>query len=167
MRNGQSPMTNRLFRHLLHYRSFSLPSGIPIPACYHPCYLSRDESHIKGDAMSDTKRVVLIVAVLIGTVLVTACPSQTNIARINADPGRYRGKEVGIVGTVTNSYGVMGQGAYEIDDGTGRIWVATTRGVPARGSHVGAKGYVHSGFSWAGRSYGTVLEERDRRSRTK
>src|SRR5689334_19456185 len=122
---------------------------------------------IKGDAMSGTKRIVLIAAALFGTFLVTACPSQTNIARINADPGRYRGKEVGIVGRVTDSYGVMGQGAYKIDDGTGRIWVATTRGVPARGSRVGTKGYVHSGFSWAGRSYGTVLEEKDRRAQTK
>src|SRR5215813_1021227 len=99
---------------------FFPPCRHPITACYHPCYLSRDESHIKGDAMSDTKRIVLIVAVLIGSFLVTACPSQTNIAKINADPGRYRNKEVAIVGRVTDSYGVLGQGAYEIDDGTGR-----------------------------------------------
>jgi hypothetical protein len=123
--------------------------------------------NIKGDHMPALRKTAVFLALLSGTILLTACPSQTNIARINADPGRYRGKEVGIAGTVTNSYGVMGQGAYEIDDGTGRIWVATTRGVPARGSRVGAKGYVHSGFSWAGRSYGTVLEEKDRRSRTK
>ena len=82
--------------------------------------------------MSGTKRIVLIVGVLVGTFLVTACPSQTNIARINADPGRYRDKEVVIVGRVTDSYGVLGQGAYEIDDGTGRIWVATRRGIPSR-----------------------------------
>ena len=113
--------------------------------------------------MSGTKRIVLIVAVLFGTFLVSACPSQTNIARINADPSRYRDKEVAIVGRVTDSYGVLGQGAYEIDDGTGRIWVATRRGIPSRGSHVGTKGYVHNGFSFGGRSYGTVIEETDRR----
>jgi len=117
--------------------------------------------------MRALRKTAVFLALLSGTILFTACPSQTNIARINADPGRYRGKEVGIAGRVIDSYGVMGQGAYEIDDGTGRIWVATTRGVPARGSRVGTKGYVHSGFSWAGRSYGTVLEERDRRSQTK
>ncbi|HJP95045.1 MAG TPA: hypothetical protein VJ875_23995 [Pyrinomonadaceae bacterium] len=111
---------------------------------------------------------VVIFAVLIGaTLLFTACPTQTNIARINADPNRYRGKEVGIVGRVTDSYGVLGNGAYEIDDGTGKIWVATTRGVPARGSRVGAKGYVHHGFTFAGRSFGTVVEETDRRTRSK
>jgi len=47
----------------------------------------------------------------------------------------------------------------------GRIWVATRLGVPSRGSRVGAKGYVHNGFNFAGRSFGTVLEETDRRSR--
>ena len=115
--------------------------------------------------MSGTKRIALIVGVLIGTFLITACPSQTNIAKINADPGRYRNKEVAIVGRVIDSYGVMGQGAYEIDDGTGRIWVATRRGIPSRGSHVGTKGYVHNGFSFGGRSYGTVIEETDRRTK--
>ena len=115
--------------------------------------------------MSATRKTLLIVAVLVGTFLVTACPSQTNIARINADPGRYRDKEVAIVGRVTDSYGVLGQGAYEIDDGTGRIWVATRRGIPSRGSQVGTKGYVHNGFSFGGRSYGTVIEETDRRTK--
>jgi hypothetical protein len=117
--------------------------------------------------MPATRNVVLILGVFIGTLLLTACPSQTNIARINADPGRYRGKEVAIVGRVTDSYGALGTGAYEIDDGTGRIWVVSRRGIPSRGSHVGTKGYVHNGFNFGGRSYGTVLEETDRRSKGK
>ena len=113
------------------------------------------------------KKTAVLLALLGGTLLLTACPSQTNIAKINADPGRYQGKEVGIAGRVTDSYGAAGIGAYEIDDGTGRIWVATKRGVPSRGAQVGAKGYLRSGISFNGRSYGTVLEETDRRSRTK
>src|SRR5687768_6226082 len=110
------------------------------------------------------KKAAIFVVLVNGTLLLTACPSQTNIAKINADPDRYRGKEVGIAGRVTNSYGVAGAGAYEIDDGTGKIWVATKRSVPARGTRVGAKGYVHNGITFAGRSYGTVMEETDRRS---
>ena len=115
--------------------------------------------------MQRSRKAAAVLAVLVGTVLLTACPSQTNISKINADPDRYRGKEVGIVGTVTDSYGAMGHGAYQIDDGTGKLWVATTRGVPAKGSRVGAKGYVHNGFNFAGRSFGTVMEETDRRTR--
>ena len=113
------------------------------------------------------KKTAVFVVLMAGTLLLTACPSQTNSAKINADPDRYRGKEIGIAGTVTNSYGALGTGAYEIDDGTGKIWVATKRGVPSRGSRIGAKGYVHNGFSFGGRSYGTVLEETDRRTRGK
>ncbi len=112
-----------------------------------------------------TKKLTLISVVLAATFVLTACPSQTTISKINADPGRYRNKEVGIVGTVTDSYGVLGQGAYEIDDGTGRLWVVTRRGVPTKGSRVGAKGRVYTGFNFGGRSFGTVLEETDRRAK--
>lgn len=108
------------------------------------------------------KRLGLSSLILIGAILLTACPSQETISKINADPGRYRNKEVGIVGNVTDSYGVLGNGAYEIDDGTGRIWVVTTRGVPSRGSRVGAKGKIHTGLAFGGRSYGTVLQETGR-----
>jgi hypothetical protein len=108
------------------------------------------------------KRIGSASLILAGVFLLTACPSQTTISKINADPGRYRNKEVGIVGNVTDSYGVLGNGAYEIDDGTGRIWVVTRRGVPSKGSRVGAKGKIYTGFSWGGRSFGTVLEETDR-----
>ncbi|MGH9971449.1 MAG: hypothetical protein ACREBG_27145 [Pyrinomonadaceae bacterium] len=111
------------------------------------------------------KKLGLSSLILIGALILTACPQQETISKINADPGRYRNKEVGIVGTVTDSYGVLGNGAYEIDDGTGRIWVVTTRGVPTRGSRLGAKGKVYTGFSWAGRSFGTVLQETDRRAK--
>ncbi|HEV7475140.1 MAG TPA: hypothetical protein VGN90_13895 [Pyrinomonadaceae bacterium] len=113
------------------------------------------------------KRIGSVALLLAALVLLTACPSQTTISKINADPARYRNKEVAIVGTVRDSYGALGQGAYEIDDGTGRIWVVTRRGVPSRGSRVGAKGHVYNGFNFGGRNYGTVLEETDRRSQGK
>ncbi len=113
--------------------------------------------------MHFNRRIGLALMILVGALLVTACPKQETISRINADPGRYRNKEVGIAGTVTDSYGVLGKGAYEIDDGTGRIWVVTDRGVPSRGSRVGAKGKVYTGLSWGGRSFGTVLQETDRK----
>ena len=112
--------------------------------------------------MSFTKRLSALFAILVFVVFLTACPSQTNVAKINADPTRYQGKEIAIAGRVTDSYGLMGAGGYEIDDGTGRIWVATTRGVPSRGATVGAKGYVRSGLTFGGRTFGTVIEETER-----
>ena len=111
------------------------------------------------------KRLGTASLLLAAVLLLSACPSQTTISKINADPARYRNKEVAIVGTVRDSYGALGQGAYEIDDGTGRLWVVTRRGVPSRGARVGAKGYIHTGFNFGGRNYGTVMEETDRRSK--
>ena len=115
--------------------------------------------------MHSMRKFACLFALLAGALLLTACPSQTTISKINADPARYKNKEVGVMGRVTDSYGVMGTGAYELDDGTGRIWVATTRGVPSRGARVGVKGRVHSGISISGRNFGTVIEETDRRSK--
>ncbi|HEX8493062.1 MAG TPA: hypothetical protein VF658_09495 [Pyrinomonadaceae bacterium] len=108
------------------------------------------------------RKSIFLSLLLTMTLLLTACPQRETISKINADPGRYRNKEVGVVGTVTDSYGVLGNGAYEIDDGTGKLWVVTRRGVPSRGSRVGAKGRIYTGFNFGGRSFGTVLEESGR-----
>jgi len=114
--------------------------------------------------MAIKQRTVVLSLLLVGTLFFTACPNRESISKINADPERYRNKEVGIVGTVTDSYGILGTGAYELDDGTGTIWVVTKRGAPSRGSKVGAKGRVRTSFSFGGRSFGTILEESDRRA---
>ena len=113
--------------------------------------------------MTIKRRTIVLSFLLVGTYLFTACPSRVSISKINADPGRYQNKEVGITGRVGDSYGFMGTGAYELSDGTGSIWVVTKSGVPSRGSKIGAKGRVQTGFSFGGRSFGTILEETDRR----
>lgn len=115
--------------------------------------------------MRTARQIFYLSLILAAALATTACPKQTTINQINADPGRYNNKEVGIAGTVTDSYGVLGNGAYELDDGTGKIWVVTRRGVPSRGARVGAKGYIHTGGNFGGRSYGTVLEETGRRAK--
>ena len=101
-----------------------------------------------------------------GVLALTGCPSQTTISKINQNPARYHDKEVGLVGRVTDSYGALGTGIYELDDGTGKIWVMTTKGVPSRGARVGVFGRVQTGVSFGGRTYGTVLEEEHRQTRT-
>ena len=102
---------------------------------------------------------------LASVLFMIGCPSQTTINRVNNDPTRYRNKEVLIVGTVTNSFGALGQGAYELDDETGKIWVVTRRGVPSRGARVGAVGRYIQGVNWGGRNFGSALEETDRKVR--
>lgn len=112
-----------------------------------------------------TRRTLWLLPLLMVFALgLTACPNRTDIGKITADPDRYMRKEVGVAGSVVNSYGVpFVGGAYELDDGTGRIWVLTERSVPSKGSRVGAKGRVVSGPTFAGRTFGTALREADRR----
>jgi hypothetical protein len=109
----------------------------------------------------------LIFSLLLVCALAEAASAKTSINKINADPGRYYNKKVTIEGTVTDSYGVLGEGAYELDDGTGRIWVIAERAVPARGSRVEAKGHVITGFVYRGRNLAAALRETGRKAKDK
>jgi hypothetical protein len=87
--------------------------------------------------------LVLAISVI---VLSLACGAKT-INHIMADPSRYADKEVKVEGTVTESYSVIGKGAYQLDDGTGKLWVVSTKGVPRKGAKVSTKGKVKDGFN--------------------
>ncbi|HYP01074.1 MAG TPA: hypothetical protein VER76_12850 [Pyrinomonadaceae bacterium] len=118
--------------------------------------------------MRSRRKVSILALTLLCVFLLTACPSKTNIGKILDNPDRYRDKEVGIMGTVEDGYGVpLVGGAYKVDDGTGEIWVVSRRngGSPRKGARVGVKGRVLQGFSFGGRNFGTVIEESDRRSK--
>ena len=117
--------------------------------------------------MNFLRKAFLLSAVLAAALFLSACPSKTTISKINQDPGRFRDKDVGLIGTVTDSYGVLGNGVYELDDGTGRIWVVTTQGVPARGSRIGVSGRVYTGLQYGGRNYGLGLKEDNRKTQSR
>jgi hypothetical protein len=85
--------------------------------------------------------------VLAGTVLFLPGCEQKTINHILADPQRYANHEVGVVGKVGRSYSVLGHGAYEVDDGTGTLWVISKAGVPREGARVGVKGTIRDGFN--------------------
>lgn len=110
-------------------------------------------------------RAALLGAIL-GLVLFAAACEKTTIGRIEANPSRYLDRDVGIVGRVTNSYGVpFVGGVYKVDDGTGEIWVVSQRSVPSKGSRIGVKGRVQNGLTFAGRNYGLGMIEDDRRTK--
>ena len=119
--------------------------------------------------MKTGKRVSVAAGLLIFCTFLAACPERVSIADIENNPSRYRDKEVGIVGTVKDSYGVsvpgtpIRGGAYKIDDGTGSIWVVTDGSVPTKGVQIGVKGVIGSGVTWNGRNYGLGMYEKDRR----
>jgi hypothetical protein len=109
------------------------------------------------------RKISVAILLLASSLLLTACPKQTTINQLSGDPSRYRGKEVLIIGNVTNSFGALNQGAYELSDETGKIWVITQRGVPSKGARVGAVGRYIQGINWGGRNLASALEETDRK----
>ena len=115
-----------------------------------------------------TKAFTLGLVLIIG-LMTLGCPKRESIAGIEANPSKYYNKEVGIAGTVRDSYGLnipltqIRGGIYKIDDGTGSIWVVTQSSVPAKGTKIGVKGKIQNGVSYNGKNYGLGMIEDDRR----
>ena len=111
--------------------------------------------------------MLILAAVLI---LAVGCKeNSTAISSILDQPDKYVNHEVLVGGNVTKSYGVnlfiADAGAYQIDDGTGKIWVISRNGVPNIGEQVGLKGTVASGMKLGGQMFGAVIREQQRQVR--
>ena len=112
-----------------------------------------------------------IVAAVLWAGLSAACAG-TTVNRILAEPQRYANRDVTLKGDVVRSASVLGRGAYELDDGTGRIWVVAQHGVPRRGARIRATGEVKDVIDLGGivplpREVGSglVLVEKEHRAR--
>jgi len=142
-------------------------------AGFHPvntfiCYALSD-TFVKGPVrwedfvLSKTSRTLVAVAVVAGILLLAGCRTHTAIADINKDPSRFVGKDVTISGSASNSFSALGNGIFQVDDGTGQMWVYSQNfGVPGNGN-VSVTGRVEQGFSFAGRSFGIVLRQTEAR----
>lgn len=113
--------------------------------------------------MSDgkTRRLWAPINLIVLTVVALACGcTATKISKINSDPASYMAKDVTVAGQVVTSFGAMNQGAFEIDDGTGRLWVWSSGfGVPSQGARVVVTGRVQAGVAVGGRFFANVLRE--------
>jgi hypothetical protein len=109
------------------------------------------------------KNFCYFAAMMIMGFALIAC-ERAKIGEINSDPGRFMHKEVAVAGSVTQSIGVLGKGIYQLDDGTGTLWVlSNSRGVPSKGARVGVKGHITPTVTFLGINYATVMQESDRR----
>jgi hypothetical protein len=109
-------------------------------------------------------RVSTAALVICGILLLAGCPTRTSIEKINRDPGRYVGKEVTVAGKVSGSFGALGSGIFQVDDGSGTMWVySQSYGVPSNGAKVAVTGRIEQGFSFGGRNFATILRESQRR----
>ena len=107
-----------------------------------------------------------LLSLILCAVFLTAACEKTTIGRIESNPTRYLDKQVGIVGRVTNSFGVpFVGGVYKVDDGTGEIWVVSQRSVPSKGARIGVKGRVQNGLTFSGRNYGLGMIEEGRQTK--
>ena len=110
--------------------------------------------------MPKTARLMAVTGLLTATIFLAACPARRSIESINRDPARFHDHEVTIAGRVVNSFDVMGVAAFEIDDGTGRLWVYSNKfGVPGNESKVAVTGTIQQGFSLGGRNFAMILCE--------
>ncbi len=100
-------------------------------------------------------------SLMLGMMLVglNACSRTMRIGDLLDRPQEYDGKTVQVEGTVTQSAGVLGTGAYQIDDGTGKIYViARGQGVPREGAKTKARGRFESLFSFLGRTMAAIVQ---------
>lgn len=114
-----------------------------------------------------TNRSLKLFSILLvgfAAVLLAGCPPRERIEKIDRDPGRFAGREITIAGRVTDSYGAMGTGVFQVDDGTGAMWVFRKRqGIPGGGVKVAVSGRVQQGFAFGGRNFAIILIESERR----
>ncbi len=113
-----------------------------------------------------SRRFKLFSALLVvfAALLLAGCPRRERIEKIDRDPGRFAGREITIAGRVTDSYGAMGTGVFQIDDGTGTMWVFSKRqGIPGVGVKIAVSGRVQQGFAFGGRNFAIILVESERR----
>ena len=85
------------------------------------------------------KRYALIVVAVLIALLTVSC-ERKSIKDVKLEPGRYAQQPVVVGGKVVRSFSVLGKGAYEIDDGTGRLWIVAEKSVPREGARVVARG---------------------------
>ena len=99
---------------------------------------------------------ILVAAAL---VMLAGCQGATPIKTLLDDPGKFDGKTVTIAGKVTTSVGIFGTGAYQVDDGTGKLTVVTKGGgTPREGAEVAVKGVFHSAFTLKTETAAVLLE---------
>src|SRR5512138_239713 len=109
---------------------------------------------------SPVPRKALLALICLLTLVLAACPQRVKIGELTSNVARYADKEVTIAGTVVSSFGFLGPGAFQMDDGTGRIWVVSDKfGVPSKDAHVAITGRVTQGVNVGGRSFAVALRQ--------
>jgi hypothetical protein len=106
-------------------------------------------------------RFLLLAAIGAGLSSGLGCRSGvTPIKTLLDDPARFDGEVVRIVGKVGLSAGVLGYGAYQVEDGTGTLSVVSQGGgAPREGAQVGVEGTFKAVFTQGSQSAAVLMEK--------
>lgn len=111
---------------------------------------------------SKTWRLGILTTALALTAALAGC-ERTKISDINKNPAKFTGIEVTIAGKVTSTVPSSNPGVFQVDDGSGRLWVlSTSYNVPAQGTQIAVTGLVESGVNLGSTSLVTTLQETKR-----
>ena len=87
------------------------------------------------------------------------CNRTTPIKTLLDDPERHNGKRVQIAGEVTKSPATPGPEAFEVDDGTGKVFVLSKEHrIPREGTKVVVKGVYYVAISSPTQTFAAVVE---------
>jgi hypothetical protein len=106
------------------------------------------------------KHSCLFIVAFAFTFLLIGC-ERTTISEIVKNPYRFAGQAVTIAGTVTNTEAdAPHQGSFELDDGTGRLWVLSTNyQVPKRGEKLAITALVEDAVKLGSNTLPATLQE--------
>ena len=98
---------------------------------------------------------------LTALLLLGGCRSDvTPIKTLLDDPSRYDGQVVRIAGDVTGSVGILGHGAYQVNDGTGTMPVVSEAGgAPREGAKIGVEGTFRAAFTFKTETAAVLVEK--------
>ena len=107
------------------------------------------------------KRLLLPGLLFAAVTCLAGCQGVTPIKTVLDDPSQYNDRSVTIAGKVTSSAGLLGLGAYKVDDGTGSLTVVSgSTGAPREGADVVVQGKVKLAYSLGTESATVMLEEK-------
>ena len=91
--------------------------------------------------------------------VVSGCVRTIPIKAILDDPERHNGKRVQIAGEVTTSPATPGPESFEVDDGTGKVFVLSKEHtIPPKGAKVVVKGVYYGSISSPTQTFAAVVE---------
>ena len=105
----------------------------------------------------NNKSLIIVCSVII----IVYCAAMIRISDIKKRPREFHDKRITLSGYVDNvvTLPILSVGVYQIDDGTGKIWVKPAGDAPYQGQHVRVTGVLKVGLTISGKTFGLILIE--------